>query len=277
VSEDLALYEVIDRVAVVTLNRPERLNAWTPGLAVAYFDRLDEAVSDPRVGAIVVTGAGRGFCPGADMAGLQALSSEESGVGEGGERREGGGARRPARPTTYPMSIPKLMVAAINGACAGLGLVQALLCDVRIAAAGAKFTTAFARRGLIAEHGVSWVLPRIVGTSTALDLLASARVFTAEEAADLGVVNRVVPPDQVLAESIAYAQDVAANCSPASVAAIKGQLHRHITMEFEAACADSDRLMVQSLKGPDFKEGVSSYIQKRPPEFAPLGKGTILD
>jgi enoyl-CoA hydratase/carnithine racemase len=268
VSEDLALYEVTDRVAVITLNRPERLNAWTPGLAAAYFDRLDEAVSDPRVGAIVVTGAGRGFCPGADMAGLQGLSSESG---------EGEAARRPARPTTYPMSVPKLMVAAINGACAGLGLVQALMCDVRIAAAGAKFTTAFARRGLIAEHGISWLLPHIVGTSTALDLLTSARVFTAEEAADLGVVNRVVPPDQVLAEAIAYAQDVAANCSPASVAAIKGQVHRHITMEFEAACADSDRIMAQSLKGPDFKEGVSSYVEKRPPDFAPLGKGTILD
>jgi enoyl-CoA hydratase/carnithine racemase len=268
VSEDLALYEVTDRVAVVTLNRPERLNAWTPNLGHAYFDRLDEAVSDPRVGAIVVTGAGRGFCPGADIAALQGLSS-------GGD--EDGGAPRPARATTYPVTIPKLMVAAINGACAGLGLVQALLCDVRIAAAGAKFTTAFARRGLIAEHGISWVLPRIVGASTALDLLASARVFTAEEAADLGVVNRVVPPDQVLAEAIAYAQDVAANCSPASVAAIKSQVHRHLTMEFEAACADSDRLMVQSLKGPDFKEGVSSYVEKRPPEFAPLGKGTVLD
>jgi len=268
VSEDLALYEVIDRVAVVTLNRPERLNAWTPDLAVAYFDRLDEAVSDPLVGAIVVTGAGRGFCPGADMANLERVSSE---------RGKGGGAGGPARPTTYPMSIPKLMVAAINGACAGLGLIQALFCDVRIAAAGAKFTTAFARRGLIAEQGVTWVLPRIVGTSIALDLLTSARVFTAEEAADLGVVNRVVPPDQVLAEALAYAQDVAANCSPASVAAIKGMVHRHTTMEFDAAYADSDRLRVQSLKGPDFKEGVSSYVEKRPPEFAPLGRGTILD
>ena len=268
VSEDLALYEIRDRVAVVTLNRPERLNAWTPGLAKAYFDRLDEAVADPQVGAIVVTGAGRGFCPGADMAALQGLSTE-GGEGESGRGR--------TRPTTYPLSIPKLMVAAINGACAGLGLVQALMCDLRVAAAGAKFTTAFARRGLIAEHGVSWLLPRIVGTSTALDLLTSARVFTAEEAADLGVVNKVVPPDQVLAEAIAYAQDVAANCSPASVAAIKGQVHRHISMDFEAACADSDRIMAQSLKGPDFKEGVSSYVEKRPPEFAPLGKGTILD
>lgn len=266
-SEDLALYEVTDRVAVVTLNRPERLNAWTAGLAEAYFARLDEAVSDPQVGAIVVTGAGRGFCPGADMAALQGLSTE------GGEA-EGGRGR--TRPTTYPLSIPKLMVAAINGACAGLGLVQALMCDVRIAATGAKFTTAFARRGLIAEHGISWLLPRIVGASTALDLLTSARVFTAEEAAVLGVVNRVAPPERTLGEAITYAQDVAANCSPASVAAIKGQVHRHITMEFEAACADSDRLMAQSLKGPDFKEGVSSYVEKRPPEFAPLGKGTIL-
>lgn len=267
-TEDLALYEVIDRVAVVTLNRPERLNAWTPDLAVAYFNRLDEAVADPRVGAIVVTGAGRGFCPGADMAHLQGLSSA------GGEGR---GPSGPVRPTTYPVGIPKLMVAAINGACAGLGLVQALMCDVRIAAAGAKFTTAFARRGLIAEHGVSWLLPRIVGTSTALDLLTSARVFTAEEAAALGVVNRVVPVDQVLPEAIAYAQDVAANASPASIAAIKGQVYRHLTVEFEAACADSDRIMAQSLKGPDFKEGVSSYVEKRPPDFAPLGKGTIIE
>jgi enoyl-CoA hydratase/carnithine racemase len=202
------------------------------------------------------------------MAHLQGISVE------GGERRR---APSPVRPTTYPVSIPKLMVAAINGACAGLGLVQALMCDVRFAAAGAKFTTAFARRGLIAEHGVSWLLPRIVGTSTAIDLLTSGRVFQSEEAAALGVVNRVVAPEQVLPEAIAYAQDVAANSSPASIAAIKGQVYRHLTMEFEAACADSDRIMAQSLKGPDFKEGVSSYVEKRAPDFAPLGKGTILD
>lgn len=266
---DEALYRVEDGVAVITLNRPERLNAWTPGLQEQYFDGLARAAGSSDVGAIVVTGAGRGFCAGADMAHLQSI-----GEGGGGQRER---SERPAeeRAMTFPLTVGKPVIAAINGACAGLGLVQALMCDLRFAAVGAKFTTAFARRGLIAEHGVSWLLPQLVGTSNALDLLLSGRVFTSEEALTLGMVNRVFDAEQLMPEALAYARDVAANCSPASLAIIKRQVYRHVTLDLDTAWAESNRLMAASLRGPDFKEGVTSFVDKRAPAFAPLGEGTV--
>lgn len=153
--------------------------------------------------AVVVTGAGRGFTAGADMAVL---------LGD-----DPGGKRNDRRPQTYPLTIPKPIIAAIHGPCAGLGLVLALMCDLRFAAAGAKLTTAFARRGLVAEHGIAWLLPRLVGPARALDLLFSGRVLLAEEAAALGLVNGVVEPDQLLAEAMAYARELGAQCSPAAV------------------------------------------------------------
>lgn len=268
-ADDVVLYEVRDRVALLTLNRPDRMNAWTGELENRYFDLLERAAGDADVAAIVVTGAGRGFCPGADMDLLQGL---------GGEAGGGLASNAPERrPVTFPLTIPKPIVGAINGACAGVGLVQALMFDVRFAAAGAKFTTAFARRGLVAEYGSSWLLPRLVGLSNAADLLLSARVVTAEEAKELGMVNRVYPVESLLESTMAYAADLAGNCSPASMAAMKGQLLRHATLSVDDALEDSNALMRQSLKGPDFKEGVSSYVEKRPPAFAPLGSGTTFD
>ena len=264
-ADDLVLYEVRDGVALVTLNRPERMNAWTTDLQNQYFDVLDRAVEDQEVGAIVVTGAGRGFCPGADMDVLQ------------GTRAAGAESitAAAARPVIYPLSIPKAIVGAINGACAGLGLVQALMMDVRFAAAGAKFTTAFVRRGLIAEHGISWTLPRIVGNAVASDLLLSGRVFTSEEALELGVVSRVLPGEALLDEALAYARDIAKNCAPASVAVMKGQLLRHQNVDVEAALEESNALMRKSIKRPDFKEGVTSYVEKRPPAFAPYDEAAL--
>jgi enoyl-CoA hydratase/carnithine racemase len=263
----VVLYEVADKVALVTLNRPDRMNAWTGGMEDRYFDLLQQAQDAPDVAAIVVTGAGKGFCPGADMDLLQGIGSSDGPSLGAAERR----------PVTFPLSIRKPVIGAINGACAGVGLVQALMFDVRFAAAGAKFTTAFARRGLIAEYGVSWLLPRLVGTSRALDLLLSARVFTAEEAKELGVVNHVHPREEVLDAAMAYARDMAANCSPASMATMKHQVYTHANLGIAAALDQSSEYMRQSLVGPDFKEGVSSYVEKRPPAFAPLGDGTQID
>ena len=178
------------------------------------------------------------------------------------------------RPKTFATTIPKVVVAAVNGACAGVGLVQALCCDVRFAAAGAKWTTAFSRRGLVAEYGLAWLLPRLVGTSRALDLLMSGRVFTSEEAADLGLVSRVVPAADVLAEAKAYARHLAASCSPASMAVMKRQVYDAWELPLAEALTQANQLMVQSLAGPDFVEGVQSYVDRRPPAFSPLGEGT---
>ena len=254
---DTVLYEATDRVAIITLNRPERLNAWTAELGTAYFDALDRAAADPEVRVIVVTGAGRGFCAGADMDLLQ-------GIGSGA-----GGGLPEERAHTHAMSIGKPVIAAINGACAGLGFVHAMACDIRFAASGAKFTTAFGRRGLIAEHGVSWTLPRLVGQSVALDLLLSGRVFVAEEAYELGVVNKVVAAESLLDETLAYARELATYVSPASMAVMKRQVYTHPQMSIDEALADTDVLMKASLKGSDFKEGVASFVEKRDPQWAP--------
>ena len=250
-------YAVEDGVATITLDRPERHNAWTPEMGEQYFDHLERAAADPAVRAIVVTGAGRSFCPGLDMGGLSAVATA-------------GEAERSTRPQTFPLGIPKPVVAAINGACAGIGLSMALMCDIRFAAAGAKLTTSFARRGLVAEHGTSWILPRLVGTARALDLLLSGRVVLAEEARDLGLVNFVVPPERVLAAAQDYARDVARNASPSSMSVIKRQVLRHLDLTLEEALAESNALMAESLRRPDVAEGVASFVEKRPPRFAPL-------
>src|ERR1700687_423213 len=166
-ADDVVLLENRDGIGLITLNRPERLNAWTGELENRYFDLLDECAADPDVKVIVVTGAGRGFCAGADMDMLQGIGSD------GGAAA---GTARTTRPQWHTTTISKPVIAAINGACAGIGLVQALMADIRFAASGAKFTTAFARRGLIAEHGISWVLPKLAGAANALDLLMPGRV-----------------------------------------------------------------------------------------------------
>ncbi|HEV2811966.1 MAG TPA: enoyl-CoA hydratase [Solirubrobacteraceae bacterium] len=257
---EVVLREVRDGVCVLTLNRPDRMNAWTHEMEARYFDLLEEADRDPETRVVVVTGAGRGFCPGFDM---QALSDMSAGEGSAD-------VEAPRRPQAFPLTIRKPIVAAINGACAGIGLVQALMCDIRFAAAGAKFTTAFARRGLVAEHGSSWMLPRLVGPARALDLLLSGRVFLAEEAERLGVVNRVLPAETVLDEALAYARDLAENCSPAAMAAIKSQVYRDLERGLDDSVADANRLMLESFARPDFAEGVQSFVERRPPRFAPL-------
>ena len=253
---------VEDGVALLTLNRPERLNAWTTEMEQRYFALLEQCAADEHVRAIVVTGAGRGFCAGADMQQLQAL-------GDGTLTPDADAQER--RPQSLPLSISKPIIAAINGACAGIGLVQALMCDMRFAAEGAKLTTAFARRGLVAEHGISWILPRLVGPARALDLLLSGRVVFAEEAQALGLVNRVLAPDRLLEAALDYAGELAHHCSSASMATIKRQVYADLERTLADALAEADRLMLASFTAPDFVEGVASFLERRDPRFAALG------
>jgi enoyl-CoA hydratase/carnithine racemase len=148
-----------------------------------------------------------------------------------------------------------------------MGLTLALACDVRFAADGAKFTTSFARRGLIAEYGISWILPRIVGTGVAMDLLLSGRVLLADEAARLGLVNDVVAPQELLPRALSYADDIAANCAPNSMAVIKRQVHADAVRDVFEASDHAEKLMHESMTRPDFLEGITSFFEKRPPHF----------
>ena len=252
-------------IALITLNRPERLNAWNGSLAARYFELLDQAAADPAVKVIVVTGAGRGFCAGADMETLQDIGASS---GSGGAESAAGG-----RPQYHTTLIPKPVIAAVNGACAGIGMVQALMCDIRFAAEGAKFTTAFSRRGLIAEYGMSWVLPRLVGNARALDLLFSGRVFLAEEAAQMGLVNEVVAPEHLLDRTLEFAAELAQFASPTSMAVIKRQVYSDWDRGLIPATYDAIEMMKASLRRPDFKEGVASFMQKRTPAFSPIDPG----
>jgi enoyl-CoA hydratase/carnithine racemase len=265
VMSDPVLYEVRDSgVAVLTLNRPERMNGWGGGLATTFYSRLDDAEADPDVRAIVVTGTGRAFCAGADMGSLNTISNATL-DGETDVSKLVG-----ARHPHFVMTMRKPVIAAINGACAGMGLTMALVCDIRFAAEGAKFTTSFARRGLIAEYGISWILPRVVGRGAALDLLLSGRVFYADEAAELGLVKDVVPPEDLLPRAIAYAEDIATNCAPSSLAVIKQQVYADTMRDVFEASAVAEKLMHESMGRPDFIEGITSFFEKRPPNFPPL-------
>ena len=243
-------------VLTLTLNRPERRNGWSEELEGAYYERLDAAAADRAVRAVVVTGAGSTFCPGADISRLGGLAEP--------------GARLPHRPVDVPRRFPKPLIAAINGACAGVGLVQALFCHVRFAADTARFSTAFARRGLVAEYGIAWTLTRLVGSENALDLLLSARAFDATEAKALGLVSRVVPGADVLTAAQAYAGDLARHCSPRAMAVITRQVLEDQDGSFEDALARSYDHVDRFVGSADLREGVASFLEKRPPAFPPL-------
>ncbi len=259
------LFELRDGgVAVVTLNRPERMNAWGGGLAAAFYRCIDRAEADPDVRVIVLTGNGRAFCAGADMGGADTIGGAT--IGGDADVTTLVGERHPH----FVTGLRKPVIAAINGACAGIGLTQALMCDVRFAAAGAKFTTAFARRGLIAEYGISWILPRVVGWGASLDLLLSGRTFVAEEAKELGMVKDVLPHDELMPHVLAYAEDMAAHCAPSAMAVIKRQIYDDASRNVHDTSAAAEKLMHESMLRPDFIEGITAFFEKRPPGFPPL-------
>jgi enoyl-CoA hydratase/carnithine racemase len=256
---DPVLAERHGGVLLLTLNRPERYNAWSDALEARYFTLLDEADADPDVRAIVVTGAGRHFCAGADFDDL-APSSEPFDLA---------GLDRP-RPRTRPLQLRTPLIVAINGAAAGLGLAEALFADVRFCVPDAKLTTSFARRGLIAEFGTALLLTRLVGSGRAMDLLLSGRVVLGDEAERIGLVDFVVPPESLVDEALAYAADLAKNCSPTSMAVIKEQVRRAMEQPLDASLAFADTRMRESFERGDVAEGVASYLEKRAPRFAPL-------
>jgi enoyl-CoA hydratase/carnithine racemase len=256
---DLVLADRVDGVMTLTLHRPDRMNAWTTDLEHRFFDLVDDADDDPDVRAIVVTGAGRGFCPGMDSSVLEQRAA----------RRAGPTVRD--RPMTHLLSCRKLTVAAINGGCAGIGLVQALCCDVRFASTSARLSTAFTRRGLAPEFGAGWLLTRVVGAGHAADLILSGRVVGADEAAAMGLVNRAIPAEELIRAASDYARDVAANCSPRAIAYAKADLLADWTRTRADADEAADLVYLRPGHAEDFQEGITSFVEKRPSNFAPLG------
>jgi enoyl-CoA hydratase/carnithine racemase len=269
------VYNVSERVATITLNRPDKLNAWTAVMDQEVRAAIYEAESDSNVRAIILAGAGRGFCAGADMSLLGAIAKEGLEGYRGPEsflRNSSNGERQDVRPDfqkkySYFPSIKKPVIAAVNGPAVGLGFILTLYCDLRFAAEGARFGTAFAKRGLIAEYGLAWMLPRLIGPANALDMLFSARLVDANEALRMGLVNRVFPQDGFLESVQAYARDLANNVSPRSLGIIKTQVYNAMFQTLGEAFETAEQEMVKSLQCEDFKEGVAHFVEKRAPRF----------
>ncbi|MGH7964317.1 MAG: enoyl-CoA hydratase-related protein [Candidatus Binatia bacterium] len=258
------VYEVEEPVAVVRLNRPEKLNAFTLEMVQEIRAAVKRAADDERVAGIVITGTGRGFCAGLDTAALARIAEASS-------LPSGPVDTRPGEPPAlfgYLLRVPKPTIAAVNGVAAGGGFLLAMMCDLRFAAEDASFTTAFSKRGLIAENGISWVLPRLLGTGRALDLLWSARRIDAQEAYRIGFVDRLLTREHLLDEAKAYVRDLAANVSPHSLTVMKAQVYADLSLPFDAACREANRLIREGLEHPDVKEGVASFRENRPPRFA---------
>jgi enoyl-CoA hydratase/carnithine racemase len=264
-------YDVADGIATVTLARPKRRNAWTGRMHTEYRWILREADRDPSVRAIILTGdqEGQAFCAGADLQALEG-HSERGGYDAGTPEdiAEPGYGVDPNFDATfaYHFGIGKPVIAAINGAAAGVGLVLAAFADLRFCAPGVKFTAAHGRFNFPAEYGLSWVLPRIVGLTHANDILLTSRVFTAEEAMAMGFLNRIVPADQLMAEVTAYARQFLA-VAPGSARETKRQIYRDLHRDAANSVRAAEALLVEMSKTPDYREGVKAWMEKRPPAW----------
>lgn len=271
------IYNVDDAVAWVTLNRPARLNAWTNVMECEVRTAMQKAEHDDAVRVIVLTGAGRGFCSGADVQGMAEIFAGAPGkaiseiVREHQDRNpvpkcQGARADFQKRYSYFP-SIKKPIIGAINGPVAGLGLVIALYCDIRMASSEATFTTAFAKRGLIAEYGIAWMLSRLCGHAAALDLLLSARSVSAHEAVAMRLVNRVIPHETFEQEVRAYASELAHSVSPRSLRVMKKQIYESLFQTLCEATEEADVQMFKSFDTQDFQEGVKHFLEKRKAAF----------
>ena len=268
-------------VTTITLNRPDKLNAWTPNMGNEVKSAIETAGQDKECRCIIVTGSGRGFCAGADMSGLKnradgsgakpievdmEIKSYQADKGLGPDIIDDFEGR-----FAYMYNCPKPIIAMINGACAGIGLIFTLYADLRFVNQDAKLTTAFASRGLIAEHGIAWMLPRLIGEANALDLLLTARIFKGDEAASLGLANRSLPSEELASYVNNYAENMALKTSPRSLAIMKRQIRASYSQTFIKSLEEANEQMFSSFEEFDFKEGVNSFMEKRPPKFRGIG------
>ncbi len=266
------LYDVDDPVAVITFNRPKQLNAWTDRMGKEVRHALAAAEADRRVVGIVLTGAGGAFCSGRDLQDAHAIASGGDPIAPDSDiaRASPGDQDMPRGfrlSYAYFASVRKPVVAAISGPVVGMALPIAAFCDVRFGSPSAMFKAAFPERGLIAEWGLSWILPRLVGHGHALDMLLSSRKVDAAEAVRIGLLNRIVEGDDVVEFAKRYIADMAARCAPNSLRIIKRQAYEDLETSLDEAMSKSYALMLESSKSKDFVEGVNSFLKRRAPEF----------
>ena len=263
-------YDVKDGIATITLDRPQRMNAWTGRMHTEYRHNLARADADPNVRAVVVTGSGRGFCVGGDA---EALSGH---VKKGGY--DPGTSVTLATPGygtsaefdaafAYHYGLEKPVIAALNGPAAGVGLALACFADLRFAASGIKLTTAHGKLNLPAEYGLSWLLPRMIGLTRANELLLSSRAFTSEEALAFGLLNAVYPAERLLDETYLYVRNLVATVSRDSLKQTRWQVYRDLHRDVAASVRDSERLINEMMRDPDYAEGVAAFLEKRKPRF----------
>jgi enoyl-CoA hydratase/carnithine racemase len=261
-------YEKSDRVAVVSYNRPERMNAWTGRMGEEARTAMLDADRDPQIGAIILTGAGRAFCAGADMQSLNNLAQ--------GDELAGAGRPEPGTEELDPnfrgrfswmMALKKTVIGAINGPAVGMGFANALYCDIRVASDKARMGLIFTRRGLGIEFGSSWMLPRIVGIANAMDLAITGRLIDAQEAFRIGLVSKVVADTELMRAARALATEIATQCGPLGISHVKRLVYGHLFTDLATALADDDQSAVELLKSDDFKEGIKAFMEKRAPRF----------
>lgn len=260
-------YQVDGHVATITFNRPDRMNALTKVLESELYDAMQMADRNENVRAIILTGNGRAFCAGMDMDELEVLAPDDIAAREWMRPYNMNGRADYQTRYSYFPGLSKPVIAAINGAAAGLGLVFALYSDFRIASSRAVFATAFVMRGLIAEHGISWILPRVVGHAHATDLLLTSRKIGADEALRLNLVHRVVEGEDLMNEARALATRLSEEVSPRSVKIMKRQLWEAPFQTLGQAVAIANAEMFESMQSEDFTEGVAHFQEKRKPRF----------
>ena len=263
---------VKDHIATVTLSRPKRRNAWTGRMHTEYRHVLAEADADPDIRVILVTGdpEGGAFCAGADTAALEGHSEKgryDPGIDDAIARPGYGAAPEFDASFAYHFGLTKPVIAAINGPAAGVGLVLACYADIRFAAQGAKFTAAHGRFNFPAEFGLSWVLPRLVGLTHANDLLLSSRVFLAQEAAAMGMLNKVLPAPDLMPHAQAYARDLVEKVAPGSLAATKRQIYLDQHRSVGDAVNDAEKRLDEMSTTQDYKEGIKAWMEKRPAKW----------
>lgn len=263
-------YEVDDGIATLTLNRPHRMNAWTGRMHTEYRWLLEQAEHDPSVRVIVLTGEGRGFCPGADTQALEG-HAERGGYDPGTPpdlAKPGYGVREEFDADfAFQFGLTKPIIAAVNGAAAGVGLVMACYADIRFAVRGARLTTAHGRLSLPAEYGLSWLLPRMIGLTAANDLLLSSRIFLTDEGMTLGLFNGLFDADDLMPHTYAYAREMAERVSPRSLATTKRQIYTDLHRDVGTSVHEANVLLERMMKDADYKEAVASFTEKRPPRW----------